>query len=88
MGQVYAVVPYSNEAKSWPNTYSCFDRQRFSHKSVKAYATMSIGIMGIKNLVCLIEVQGDSASRNEKERLHVDSFVCQRTLRNVRFLIE
>ena len=41
-------------------------RQRLSHKSVKAYAAMSIGIMGSKSLV-LIEVQGDSATGNEKE---------------------
>ena len=32
-------------------------RECLSHKSVKAYLTM----------FCLIEVQGDSATRNEKE---------------------
>ena len=41
--------------------------QRLSQKSVKAYSTMSIGIMGGKSLVFLIEVQSDSAIRNEKE---------------------
>ena len=45
-------------------------RQRLSHKSVKAYAAMSIGIMGSKSLV-LIEVQGDSATGNEKEGICV-----------------
>ena len=41
-------------------------RQRLSHKSVKAYATMPIGIMGSKVRLCLIEFQGDSATRMEK----------------------
>ena len=48
-------------------------RQRLSHKSEKAYVTMPIGIMGSKNFVCLIEVQGDSATRNEKEGIR---FLC------------
>ena len=47
-------------------------RQRLSHKNVKACATMPIGIMGSKSLVCLIEVEGDSpATRNEKEGIRV-----------------
>ena len=48
-------------------------RQRLSHESVKAYATMPIGIIGSKNLALLdcIEVQGDSATRNEKKRINV-----------------
>ena len=48
-------------------------RQRLSHESVKAYATMPIGIMGSGSLAMLdcIEVQGDSATRNEKKRIHV-----------------
>ena len=46
-------------------------RQRLSDKSVKAYAAMPIGILGNKSLVCLIKVQGDSATRNENERICV-----------------
>ena len=45
-------------------------RQRFSHKSVRAYAKMPTGIMGNKSLVCLVQVPDDSATRNEKERIH------------------
>ena len=32
---------------------------------------MSMGIMGSKSLVCLIEVQGDSTTRNEKVGISV-----------------
>ena len=32
--------------------YTCFDK-RLSHKSVKAYATMPIGIMGRKSLALI-----------------------------------
>ena len=48
-------------------------RQRLSHKSVKVYAAMTIGIMGTssKSLFCLIEVQSDSETRNEKEGIRV-----------------
>ena len=42
-------------------------RQRLSHKSVKAYATMPIGIMGSKSLaLMLIEVYG--VYQQEKRR--------------------
>ena len=42
-------------------------RQRLSHKSVKAYATMPIGVMGRKSLaLMLIEVYG--VYQQEKRR--------------------
>ena len=42
-------------------------RQRLSHKSVKAYATMLIGVMGKKSLaLILIEIQG--VYQQEKRR--------------------
>ena len=46
--------------------YSCFDKG-CSTRVLKAYATIQIGIMDSKSLACLIEVHGDSATRNEKE---------------------
>ena len=46
--------------------YSCFDKG-CPTKSVKAYATMPIGIMVVRVWLCLIKVQGDSATRNEKD---------------------
>ena len=48
-------------------TYIQLFRQRLSHKSVKAYATMPIGIMGRKSLaLMLIEVY--SVYQQEKRR--------------------
>ena len=58
-------------------------RQRLSHKSVKAYATMPISIMGSKSMVFLIEVQGDSATMNEKERIHVFVLFLSTTLKHL-----
>ena len=56
--------------------------QQFRQRSVKAYATMPIGIMGSKSLV-LLEVQGDSATRNEKERIHVFVLFPSTTLKHL-----
>ena len=43
------------------------------HKGIKAYVTMPISIMSSKRWFCLnlIEVQGDSATRNKKEGMHM-----------------
>ena len=46
-------------------------RQRLSHKSVKAYAAMPIGIMGRKSLA-LIEVHGVYQQKREG----LNTFVC------------
>ena len=55
--------------------YSCFDKG--CPTSVKAYATMPIGVMGSKSLALLdcIEVKGDSATRNEKKRILLCCFL-------------
>ena len=58
-------------------------RQRLSHKSVKAYATMPIGIMGSRVWLCLIEFQGDSATRKEKAWIHVFKLFPSTTLKHV-----
>ena len=63
-------------------------RQRLSHKSVKAYATMPISIMGSKRLALLIEVQDDSATRNEKERIRVFVLFPSNTLKHLEVQIK
>ena len=59
------VLSFTSSLAAWSQFIQLF-RQRLSHKSVKAYATMPISIMGNKSLALLDEVQGDSARQKEK----------------------
>ena len=61
---------YSLSSSGWRTNIQLF-RQRFSHESLKAYATMPIGIMGSKR--CLIEFQDDLA---DKEGESMNTRVC------------
>ena len=51
----------------------------------KCKSVMSIGIMGriVRVLFCLIEVQGDSATRKEKDGIHVFVLFPSSTLKNL-----